>query len=446
MRTLARTAILATLLLFVTSASAQRIATIGKEVPDVKLRWERGGQNNDEEFYLFRHLRGSIAVFYFWRSSNLDSVERLSEMEALHRKYGRQGVLFNFVTVDNEEKVEEVMEEKNVDFFRFRFRNSPGGYYLLGALSDPYVALVDPRGILAWRGVPDDDFEQRLADLIERTKPPAGDEQWLDRRFRKAERLHDQGEFGKACTIARELFKMTDDSHAVHSRAEALVARSEEGAAVWLREAIQAKNDKDLEEAARIVAEIAVRFHDPDEDETDDRRGGNRDRDDEENINRRAELEIGIMSGDRKLKKLIREARENAEGELRNDRAMGLEEDDYYVLAKRIYESVVKDYEDTKAGKEAKRRLRRILRDRTIRKKMAERRARDEAVRWLHIGEGFAAMELYDEAREHFERLIAEHPDTVAAQRAKERLADLPKPKTATKSADSGEAKTARKP
>ena len=242
--------------------------------------------------------------------------------------------------------------------------------------------------------------------------------------------------------------QITDEGHSVHGRAEALMARCEESAGEWLREAIQAERDKKYEEAARIVAEIAVRFEDPEADEEDDRRdrGGSRDRRDD-GIQRQAEREIGRMNGDRILKGLIREAQQNARAELLNDRAANLEEDDYYLDAKRIYEEVLEEYEDTEAAKEAKKRLRRIERDDGIQKKIAERRAAEEAVRWLGIADHYAAFEFHAEAREKYQAIIKKHPDTTAAVRAKERLAELPESSdTKEVAADSKEAKTARKP
>lgn len=447
MRASLRTIALMVFLLITVSAYGQRIATIGKELPtDVKV--SLSGEEDKDEVYLFRSLRGGVALFYFWRSSNLPSIQRLSEIEALHRKYGDRGVRFISVTADNQEKYEEVIGEREFGFYRWSIWNARFTNRMLGAFSEPYVVLLDPRGRLAWRGVPSNHFEQRLQDLIEYTKPPIGDEQWLDRRFRKAERFFDQREFGRAYTTARELLQITDEGHSVHGRAEALMARCEESAGEWLNEAIQAERDKKYEEAARIVAEIAVRFEDPDADEEDDRRdrGGSRDGQNED-IRRRAEGQIGRMSGDPNLKALIREARENAKAELLNDRAANLEEDDYYLDAKRIYEEVFEEYEDTKAGKEAKKRLRRIERDDDIQKKIAEYRAAEQAFRWLDIADHYAGAELYAEAREKYQAIIKEHPDTVARRRAEERLSELPKSgdkKDVT--ADSKEPTTARKP
>jgi len=415
MGTLLRMTIVAAVLLLVASAPAQQVATIGKKVPDVKFKLD-----DKEDFYLFRALRGNIGVFYFWRSSNTASVEILSEIKDLHRKWSTKGVRFISITMDKKDKAEGILTEKEADFFTYLFYESSGGYYHLGALSDPYVALVDPRGILAWRGVPDDRLEERLADLHARTDPPAGNEQWLDRNYRKAERFYDQREYGKAYTIARDLFKITDEAKTTHEKGRALMAKCEAAAEEWLKEAIQAERDKDYEKAARIVAEIAVRFEDPDEDQEEERRGGGSQESDE-SINRQAEREIGRMNGNRELKKLIRDARLNAEGELHNDRAAGLEEDEYYVDAKHVYEHVVKEYEDTEAAKEAQKRIRSIERDKEIQKKIADRRARDQAVRWLDLADRFAAIKLYDEAREHYEKVISEHPDSEEARRAQQR-------------------------
>ncbi len=424
MRSLLPLTTLVATLLIAASAHGQRITPIGKEVPDIKVSLV--GEEGQDEIYLFRDLRGSVALFYFWRSTNLGSVEQLSEIESLHGKYGNKGVRFVTTTVDKEDKVREVMEDREFGFFHERVWNATVVYHLLGALSEPYIVLVDPRGRLAWRGVPDKRIEDRIDDLIEHSKPPLGDEQWLGRRFRKADRFFDQREFGKSYTIAQSLFRMTDEAHRMHGRTESLRARCNESAKQWLREAIQAERDKDFEKAAYIVAEIAVRFQNLDEDEDDDSNRGSRDEDDEDVYNQAA-FQIGRMSGDRKLKGMIRDAQEEAAARLLNDRAAEFEEDDYYLDAKHLYEEVLEEHDDTDAAKEAKRRLRRIKRDDEIQAKIAARRANEEAIRWLDIADHYVGAELEEEAREKYQALIKKHPDTTAARRAKQRLRELPK-------------------
>jgi tetratricopeptide (TPR) repeat protein len=287
------------------------------------------------------------------------------------------------------------------------------------------VVLIDPRSVLIWRGVPDNRLRQRLADLVERSNPPIADQQWLDRRYSKAERLFDKGEFARAYTVAHSLFKLTDNSISVNGKAESLSAKCETGGAEKLREAVHLYEDGDLEEAARIVAAIAVRFEDPDKDKDD--RNRRRNDEDTDNVKRQAENLIGRWNGDRKMKKIIRDAMDNAEVEVLLDRGADLEEDGYYRLAKATYVKAIEEHEDAEAAEEAKKRVIRIKTDKDIQAKVAEARQRDAAWRLLGIAEHFEGIEKYKEARDYYERVIAEHADSVAAARAKEWMQELPK-------------------
>ncbi len=418
-------------------AVAQQVATLGKPVPDIKVKLN--GPGGEKELNYFSNLRGAITVFYFWRPSNLLSVEKYKELHKLAKGYEKKGVHFVAVTAASEEAVKEFQKDNELPEFQETWWQATALYYLLGAFSEPYVSIVGPRGRLLWRGFPGDDLQQRLDDLIERTHPPLGDTDWLERQLRKAGQLLDQREYGKAYTIAYDLYKMTEDRHPLAGKAAALMNKCERAAAKWLKEAIQAEQDRDYEEAARIVAEIAVRFHDPEENK-DNKGKSSSNRETEDNIKRKAEQEIGRMNGDRKLKKLIREARKNARGELMLDRAERLAEDGDYLAAKRIYFDVIKKYAKTDAAEEAKDRLRKFKRDREVQAKIAEQRRREQAWRLLDIADHFAKIEFYDEARDTYARLVADFADTLPGKRAQERLAKLPAPKRASaeaaKSAD----------
>ena len=415
--------ILTALLLSIPAANAQNVATIGKEIRDVKVKT---GDRAEDEIWLFDSLRGAVSVFYFWRPSNLASVEMVAEMKALHDQFSKQGVYFVSITAAKKEKADPVeLEHGFGEIFRFIFDDTLVAYYHLGAFSEPYVVLVDPRSVLVWRGAPDSRLEQRIADLVERSKPPLGDEQWLDRRYSKAERLFEKGDFARAYTVAHGLFKLTDNSIPVNGKAEALIAKCEAGAKEKLKEAVQLESDGELEEAARIVAEIAVRFEDPDEGKDDRNRG--RDDENTDNVKRQAEELVGRMNGDRKLKKIIRDAMEDVKVEVLLDRGEDLEEDGYYRLAKETYVKAIKEHEDADAAEEAKKRVIRIKTDKDIQAKIAEARESDAAWRLLSIAEHFEGLEKYKEAREYYERVVAEHDGTVAAARAAEWMKKLPK-------------------
>ncbi len=438
MRSKAFLTVLLAAVLFASPATAQRVATLGKPVPDMKVKLK--GPGGEKEFHYFEKLGGAVTVFYFWRPSNLLSVEKYKELHKLAKSYEKKGVHFVAVTAAQEEAVKEFQKDNDLPEFREMWWQAENLYYLLGAFSEPYVSIVGPRGRLLWRGYPGGDLPQRLDDIIERTHPPLGDTAWLEHRLRMARQLLDQHEYGKAYTIAYDIFKMTEDKHPLAGKAAALVSKCERGAAKWLKEAIKAEQNKDYEEAARIVAEIAVRFHDPEKDENKKSSGGQQDN--EDNIKRKAEQEIGRMNGDRKLKKLIREARKNAQGELLLDRAQRLAEDGDYLGAKRICFEVIKKYGKTDAAEEAKNRLRQFKHDKDIQAKIAEQRRQEEAWRLLDIADHYAALDFVGEARDTYKRLVADFADTLPAKRAKERLAKLP----ASKSASAEAAKADHKP
>ena len=431
MRTTLKWILVAAALCMVTSAVAQNTATIGKQVPDLQVKMR---PKDSDDIYLFRDFRGNVAVVYFWRPTNLHSVELLDEMQKLHERYAGQGVRFMSVAVVMEiEEAEGVLREKDLEGI-FRWEGYGNIFsYILGAFSEPYVVLIDPRSVLFWRGVPDEQLEERLDYLIKYSSPPAGDDKWKDRQFRAAERHFAARELGRAYTRALELYNTTDESDAAHGRAEALLDRCEQTGHEWLREAVQAETDKDFEKAARIVSALSVRFEDRDPEILPNNRNRNHNRNDrnsrgnEESARRQAEIEIGRMNANRELKEMIREARENAEGELLNDRALILEEDGFYVMARELYQRVIDKYEDTDAAKEAEKAIERINNDPEIQKSIAERRAAEEAVRWYHIAEHYATFHATEEARSYFDRIIKEHPDSNIAERAKRQLAKLPK-------------------
>ena len=117
MRTLARMAMLTTALLVTATASAQQMATIGKKVPDIKMR--SGDQNlrgvigeGKEEFYLFRELSGRVVVFYFWRSTNTESVELLSKMKELQQQHAENRPLRSHLDI---REVQKVVQHNHTD-------------------------------------------------------------------------------------------------------------------------------------------------------------------------------------------------------------------------------------------------------------------------------------------------------------------------------------------
>ena len=386
--------------------------TIGKPAPDYKIKDdENRQQQKEEERFLIEEQRGSMVLMYFWRTSSLESIEKRADIKKLGEKYKKRGLRVIDLVVDPKQKYEDFAKDNEIEDI-----SDNGRWYgtrviqpSFGAYSEPYVVLVDGRSIIRWRGHPADKLEQRIQHFLKRYPPPAGNEDWLVSRLQDSEKLAEKRQFGKAYTAAKEVADFTDDSSSHHATAESKMESLEGKAGEWLKEAIELEQNADYDNAARIVAEISIRYA-----ETD--------------VARDAEVEIGRMNGRLELKKKIREAMNNVKGEVLLDEAAQLAESGDYETALELLEKVRDEeaYEDTKAAKTAKKTIERIEGDAEAQQAIAAKRAERMADRYLDIAERFTKSQMYDEARSYYEKLVAEYPDSDIADQAKDALKNLP--------------------
>ncbi|MCC6359544.1 MAG: redoxin domain-containing protein [Phycisphaerales bacterium] len=405
--------------------------TIGKQAQDY---FEIRNEGTGEVEFSIRKYRGRILVLYFWRTTNQESMLLFPKLVALDKKLRASGVRFISIASDNADRAKKALEERNIEpfaegytFYGVGFRFIQEAY---GSMSHPEVVVIDPFGNIAWRGDPNDRLEERLIEVSEATKPAAGNAKLLEQRLRRADKFLNESEYGKAYTLARSVWRVTDEEVSSHGAARSLMDKLEGLAGDWLKKAIEEERSGNLEKAAYIVSQIAVRFEDDDKQANNRRRDGqqnNNEQDSRQGVVRDAFNEIGRMNGDRKLKDLIRTATDNARGELLNEQAVEFEELGKYEIAKRLYAQCVEKYKDSPAGKDAKTGLDRIETDRKIRTQLDKIRAEDEARRWMDLAERFAAAEMPEMARTWYEKVLKEHGDTSFAKKAKELLDKLPK-------------------
>lgn len=414
------------------AALAQGVTTIGKTARDHFEITDQNKQQRPEDDFAIRRLRGRILVLYFWRSTSLESIQLFPKLIALDKKLRSRGIRFVAFTGDNQERAKKALEERNIEilgdkwtFYGPIFRMVEQSY---GAMAQPGVVIIDPFGNIAWRGDPNDHLEERLIELADATKPIAGNSKLLDQWLRKAEKFASEDELGKAYTLARSVYRVTDDEVAQHSAALSQMEKLEGKAADWLKKAIEEERSGNLEKAAYIVSQIAVRFEDEDKDyRKTDANNQNNESNPREGVVRDAYNEIGRMNGDRKLKELIRTAMDNARGEILNEHAAKYEELGRYDIARKLFEDCQEKYKDSPAGKDAKSALDRIATDRKIRKDLDKLRSEDEARRWMDLGDRFAEAEMPELARGWYEKVVKEHGDTRFAKDAKAAMEKLPK-------------------
>lgn len=410
-------------LLLLAPAMAQQNPSpvVGELMPELVFR-ERN--SNEEIRFGPSAYRGRIIVMYFWRASNQDSLEWLDKLKGLFTTFGPKGVRFINCPMDEKEKADKILADRGIsDVFPpddtteeakvlWTFRGQ-GWMEIFGAGSHPYVLVIDPDGYFAWRGNPNDRLEERLTKLVEQTNPPIVDSRWLGRRLRTAEKLHDEGEFGRAYAYARDVAAIADKTSSDFQKADALMGKLEVAATNWLSQIPELERADNFEKAAYIAAQVSINYETKDTKKT---------------TAKAADAEIGRMRGSAKQKELVRKAIENARGELLIMRATDLEERKLFDRASVLYREVVKKYEETEAAKTAATALERMLSNPSVVKAVEESRRTQEAIRLFDIAERLEKNELYEQARETYQRLIKDYAGTRESKLAADRIKSVPAP------------------
>ncbi len=406
----------------VSLAAGQDIAPIGKPAPEFPTAGDTKGRGRDDQIKMFnvqKKLAGRVVMFYFWRTTDTYSIDLFPKVHELLKKYRSRGFDVIAMSPDNHERVDKLFDDGTVEPIPSPSKESdPRNFYgtaykatqmAYGAMTHPYIVIVDPWGRIFWRGRPPKDLDSFIGRILDELNPHGGDERWLDRRLREAETLLAQGELGKAYSKAKLVADMTDVGNERHNKATTLMDQIEGKAEKWLSEAVQLEHDGQREQAARIVAEISVRIADTE-------------------IARKAENEIGRMRGDRRMKEAIRKALDEVRAELELEKARLLADDGLYEEAIELYRKIVKDYKKTRAASLARAEQKKLLSDPAMQKKIAASRARAQAWRWLDIAQRYEQLGMLEQARVYYQKIVDEHPDTPAADDARQRLAALPRP------------------
>ena len=422
------------------------IGTIGKPPKDL-FYWR---DDKGEIKFSLKRFQGRVMVFYFWRSSNAESVDQYKLLLAMDKKLRAKGVRFVSLCTDSKEQAEKFITDSSLEsfpgtkeFYNYFGEGLRAVQMAFGSMSHPECVIVDPFSNIVWRGHPNDRLEERISEVCEATRPLAGDPKLIEARLRKSEKLLDEKEYGKAYSIAKQVFMATHEDSTENSKARSLMEKLEQKGAEFLKEArdLLATNK---ERSAHIVAQLAARLEDPDKELKRAKEGpGAQNQNQQQQEQQQTGLvrdvsnALGEMYADRKMKELIRKEMDNAYGEMLIEQGQDLEEISRYDDARALYKQVIAKYQESPAAKTAETMIERIRTDKKVAASLEKSRNADEARRWLDIGERYAKAEMYDLARESYEKVIKEHGKSEFAKTAKERLEKLPK---ATAKADTDKA------
>ena len=84
-----------------------------------------------------------------------------------------------------------------------------------------------------------------------------------------------------------------------------------------------------------------------------------------------------------------------------------------------------REYPETEAAKIAQQAIDQINGDAEIRAEIRKVQAANQAARWYDLGQRHARVKFFDLAREYYEKVIMEYPDSTVAEKAKQELKKL---------------------
>ena len=388
-------------------AWAQRVG-----LPAPEFQYELSEREDRQEFYV-KDLRGRVALFFYWRSTVPEAMDAFPVIKKIVETYRTQGVVVASFTPEKRETGEAALRAQEIAFHWIGYGQPWLDTFEVVAV--PYVYIIDPHGIVAWKGHPLDDLEARLKDVIKRTPPIGADRPALEAQLTKAEAALAKGEIGKAYTHVRRVVAVTEQGSDMHERAKGMIDRLVEAGKKWLSECRDAYRANEHEKACRIAAEVSVRF------QTDEKEGPVRE------LVAEAETEIGRLRGDIRTKDMVGKAVDNARAELRVDEALEFEAQNDFVAAMRLYREVFDEFPKLAGGKAAKEALDRINSDNRLQARIRETRRNAQAERWYQIAERYRRVQMYAQAMELYQKITSEHPQSPAAAKAREAQRTLPR-------------------
>ena len=334
----------------------------------------------------------------------------------LHDELGESGLIIIGVTPESDENATP-SRSRDTDTDdatarpvpKFRIFNGSNAIRRYNLTAFPRVYLIDPTGMLVNHFHPIDRMEERIRYQLQKTPPIGMDPTRLRARLVQADRYFNDQEYGKAYTLATSVQRIAVENSDLHTQATEKRDQVIEAADRWLAEALRIARSNEYDKPCRILSELSVRFEHQD-------------------VGERAETEIGRLMGDREWKTRLRVAIDNARGEVLNDQAAEYEADGRYLDAIRLFRETTDEYEETAAGKTAQEAIERINADPTAQREIKVLRAEDQADRWLDVGDRYARVQMYSQAREYYQRIIDLASETRAFSRAKQRLEALPEP------------------
>lgn len=362
-----------------------------------------------------RDLRGKIVLIHFWASTSAASMVDADHITQIEHRYGPKGLLVLGINLDaNPDDMHKAEHAHHFDWpehFDGKQLASPLAVNWQVATL-PQTFLISPDGRLLFQATgPSKDLDAAIDRALLQTPPTIVDARTMqaaDHSLKTAEILfgNDKPELAMAALAAIPPPARSDPDFSI--RFDSLAAQLEPTAAPAMDKATQAIDDERYPDAANALVRITAALAPTPT--------GKRAAAMLADLQNNADAKSAVESAQRELK---------AQSALAVAAALAADKNDLDAYA--AYQSVTQQFPSTQAAQQAAAAIARYDADPAFAKTkaaadLAQRQA--EADKILSLGENYAAANHPDQAREKFNQVISDYPNTPAATQA---AADLQK-------------------
>ncbi len=381
----------------------------GTYAPDIEAKdWK----NTDEPLSL-HELRGMVVLLFFWVSWHKGGEHVMPMMNFINSKFGRsQGVFLIGLTDADRTRVDKMLEKERVLFPVGMESKSYEEYKLT---SFPRVVIIDPQGRIAWTGWPGDKGGETLFREVQRViaeTPPTRthpiEAAEVRRNLAEARRALRDENYREAYRKAMAAFNRALTGDPLKTECQDMLDLIEALGRDKVARAEQAVDEKEFETVVTLLREVQR-----------DYRGSE--------VAREATRWLKLVQ---KKHKEVADLIKEQEDEVTANNLLAAALDD--LRARKFGEAYVKleeilaDYSSTRSAPKARTVLDRMKKNEDMMLHVKDFQAAAECTSLLAQARGYERSGRPNKAKELYLIIIEKHGDTVHADEARRRLAELP--------------------
>jgi len=380
----------------------------GSWAPDIEAKvWH----NTDEPVTLYE-CRGMVVVLFFWVSWHQGGEYVIQLMNAVNSEFGRrQGVFVIGLTDAELSRVKDMLDNERV---LFPVGTESKSFEEYGIDSFPRVVVIDPEGKVAWTGWPGQGgggaLIREIRDVVSETPPNRTHPEEAKKANTYLKQARDalrDDDYRKAYRSAESAYECALTGDPLKTRCQDMVDLVESLGRDKYARAEVAIEERQFDKSVTLLREITREF-------------------------KGAEVAISASQRLKAIKKKYKEVADIIAKRRDETIAENILYDATQLIRGREFgegydklDQIVSEYGDTDAATKAQTIIDRIKQNADVMAYVKDHQAEPECKTWLSQARAFVRMGQPVRARELYQHVVETYPDTVWADDARRRLAQL---------------------